>query len=165
MRRNARPPWWHGRRGEWYVVAQFVLIAVVFLCPRTHPGLPAWSATLAGVATVGGALLLVAGVFLLATGVFRLGVNLTPLPYPKTQSTLVRSGPYGVVRHPIYAGLILLAYGWAFLVRGWLTLVYATTLFIFFEVKSAREERWLIEKFPEYLEYQRRVRKLIPFVH
>ena len=48
---------------------------------------------------------------------------------------------------------------------GWLTFVYVAALFVLLDVKSRREERWLVEKFPEYPAYQRRVRKLIPFVY
>jgi protein-S-isoprenylcysteine O-methyltransferase Ste14 len=65
----------------------------------------------------------------------------------------------------MYAGGIVLAFGWALAVHGWLTLVYATVLAIFLDIKSSREERWLVEKFPEYPDYQRRVSKLIPFIH
>jgi hypothetical protein len=35
-------PWWKGARGEWFVVAQVVLIGLVFLGPRTVFGQPAW---------------------------------------------------------------------------------------------------------------------------
>ena len=54
---------------------------------------------------------------------------------------------------------------WALLVQGWLTLGYAALLFVFLDFKSRREEQWLAEKFPAYGDYQRRVRKLIPFVY
>jgi len=64
-----------------------------------------------------------------------------------------------------FSGGIVLAYGWALVVRGWLTLVYATVLFVFLDIKSECEERWLIDKFPDYSDYQRRVRKLIPFIY
>ena len=106
-----------------------------------------------------------AGSCLLLAGLFRLGPNLTSLPFPRRSATLVQTGPYRFVRHPMYAGGIALAYGWALVVRGWLTLVYATALMIFLDIKSTREERWLADKFPEYPDYQRRVRKLIPFIH
>jgi protein-S-isoprenylcysteine O-methyltransferase Ste14 len=162
--RETRPAWWRGTRGEWYVVAQLALMAVVFFGPRTVPGLSAWPAPLAWISLFAGAALMVAGGGLFLAGAFRLGANLTPLPYPKDHATLVQSGPYALVRHPIYAGGIMLAFGWALVVRGWLTLVYAAAILIFFEVKSAREERWLVERFPEYPDYQRRVRKLIPFI-
>ena len=154
---------WRGRRGEWYVVGQFVLFGVVIFGPRTLPGLPQWPASLAVLSVLVGAASMVAGVSLLIAGVYGLGGrNLTPLPYPRERAALVQTGPYSFVRHPIYAAGILLAYGWALAVCGWLTLVYATCLLIFLDIKAAREERWLTGKFPEYPDYQRRVRRLIP---
>ncbi|RPI93163.1 MAG: isoprenylcysteine carboxylmethyltransferase family protein, partial [Chloroflexi bacterium] len=45
------------------------------------------------------------------------------------------------------------------------TLIYAGLLFVFFDIKTRREERWLARKFPEYAGYQQRVRKLIPFIY
>jgi protein-S-isoprenylcysteine O-methyltransferase Ste14 len=141
-------------------------MALLFLGPRTAAGLPAWPRALVGISTFAGLALAVAGSGLLAASIFRLGSgNITPLPRPRTDSTLVRSGPYRYVRHPMYAWGIALAYGWALLVHGWLTLAWATALFVFFEIKVTREERWLAERFSDYPEYQRRVRKLIPFLH
>lgn len=162
---GTHPPWWRGARGEWYVAVQLALMAAVFLGPRTLPGLPAWPAPIARFTKFAGAALMLGGGGLLLAGLFRLGSNLTPLPYPKPNAALVQSGPYRLVRHPIYAGGIVFAYGWALVTLGWLTLVYATVLLIFLDLKSTREERWLAEKFPDYPDYQRRVRKLIPFIH
>jgi protein-S-isoprenylcysteine O-methyltransferase Ste14 len=165
MTQTPRPPWWRGARGEWYFGCQLILMAIVFLGPRTLPGLPDWRAPLARISVFAGVALMLAGSCLLLAGLLRLGSNVTPLPYPKPRATLVRTGPYRLVRHPMYGGGIVLAYGWALVVRGWLTLVYATALLVFLEIKSAREERWLTERFPDYPDYQRRVRKLIPFIH
>jgi protein-S-isoprenylcysteine O-methyltransferase Ste14 len=108
---------------------------------------------------------LLGGSILALAGVLRLGSNLTPLPYPKSDATLVETGPYALVRHPIYSGLILAAFGWALFVHGWLTLSYAIVLLIFFDVKSRIEERWLSEKFTGYAKYRKRIRKLIPWVY
>ena len=101
----------------------------------------------------------------MAAAFFRLGTNLTPLPYPKEKGTLVETGPYALVRHPIYSGAIFMGFGWALWVHGWLTLGYACLLLVFFDVKSRLEERWLSEKFTGYEAYQKRVRKLIPFIY
>jgi protein-S-isoprenylcysteine O-methyltransferase Ste14 len=49
--------------------------------------------------------------------------------------------------------------------HSWLTTAYALLLFIFFAIKSRREERLLEKKFPEYAAYRKRVRRLIPFVY
>jgi protein-S-isoprenylcysteine O-methyltransferase Ste14 len=164
MTSSPRPPWWRGARGEWYVVVQVVLMAAVFFAPRTHPALPAWPAPFARAGTIAGFALMFAGGSLFLAGILRLGRNLTPLPVPRRDATLVETGPYRLVRHPIYAGGILLTYGWALAVHGWLTLVYATVLLIFFDFKSTREERWLTARFPAYPDYQRRVSKLVPFL-
>ncbi|MBK8233228.1 MAG: hypothetical protein IPK72_22280 [Candidatus Eisenbacteria bacterium] len=49
--------------------------------------------------------------------------------------------------------------------HGWLTLAYVLAGWLFIEAKVRREEAWLRERFPDYAAYQRRVRKLIPFVY
>jgi protein-S-isoprenylcysteine O-methyltransferase Ste14 len=109
--------------------------------------------------------LMVVGGVLFVVGLVRLGRGLTPLPYPKDGAELIQTGPFALVRHPIYSGALVLALGWALYVQGWLTLGYVVVLFVFLDVKSRREERWLAEKFPAYAAYQRRVRKLVPFVY
>ena len=154
-----------GRRGEWLVAIQVVLMALVFLGPPTLAGrgrllLPfplAWQ--------FAGTALVLAGVGLLGAGIVALGRSLTPLPYPKADATLVESGPYAVVRHPMYGGGILLGLGWALCVRSWLTLGYVAVLFVFLDGKSRREERWLAAKFSGYESYRRRVRRLVPFLY
>ena len=55
--------------------------------------------------------------------------------------------------------------GWAGWIHGWLTVVYALGLLVFFDAKTRVEERWLKERFSSYAAYQKRVRKLIPFVY
>ncbi|WP_374244257.1 isoprenylcysteine carboxylmethyltransferase family protein [Zoogloea sp.] len=162
----SRPaPWWKGPRGEWYVVAQGGLFALILFGPSSAPGLPAWPRVLAFPAQAVGAMLLALGVTICAAAVLRLGRNLTPLPHPRDDCHLVETGPYGWVRHPIYSGLILAAFGWALIAQGWLTLLWAVVLLVFFDIKSRREERWLMARFPAYASYRKRVRKLIPLIY
>jgi protein-S-isoprenylcysteine O-methyltransferase Ste14 len=162
---GSRPPWWKGSRGEWFVVAQGALFLLVLFGPRHWPGLVTVTAGVALAATVAGIVLLAGGAALALAALLNLGRNLTPLPYPKADGQFVERGAYRLVRHPIYAGGIAAAFGWALLVHGILTLGYAAVLLIFFDVKSRREERWLRAKYPEYESYRKRVRKLIPFVY
>ena len=108
---------------------------------------------------------MVAGGALALAGVSRLGGDLSVLPFPKAGAPLVETGPYAIVRNPIYGGLILAAFGWGLFVNGWLTLLWALMLLVFFDMKSRREERLLCREFPQYAQYQRRVRKLIPWVY
>jgi protein-S-isoprenylcysteine O-methyltransferase Ste14 len=157
--------WWKGTRGEWYVVAQIVLLAWVFFGPRDFPGWILWRKPWDTVSVIAGGMIILAGLALFITAIMHLGSNLTPVPYPKEDGTLIETGPYRFVRHPIYCAVLLIAFGWAFLVHGWLTLGYAIIMLVFFDIKSRREEQWLKAKFPGYGGYQKRVHKLIPFVY
>ena len=160
-----RRSWWKGARGEWLVVGQLLLIGLVFFGPRTVAGLPAWLSPYPDAWPVAGGVLMFAGSALLVAGLVRLGPGLTPLPFPKDGAALIQTGPFALVRHPMYSGGIVLAVGWALCVQSWLTLGYAVALFVFLDAKSRREERWLAEKFPAYATYRRRVRKLVPFIY
>ncbi|MBZ5618161.1 MAG: isoprenylcysteine carboxylmethyltransferase family protein [Acidobacteriia bacterium] len=82
----------------------------------------------------------------------------------KQDHELVRSGPYSVVRHPIYSGLSLAFLGTALAV-GEVRCLIAFVLLVFeFKRKSVLEERFMIEEFgSQYVQYRREVKALIPF--
>jgi len=157
--------WWKGTHGEWFVVAQIIMIVLVFFGPRNIAGWPVLTTYFTWLDLIGGSIILLMGILLLFVAIFRLGPNLTAVPYPKDEGTLIETGPYRLVRHPMYCGGILIAFGWTILVHGWLTLSYTIIMLVFFDFKSRREEQWLKAKFPGYGEYQKRVRKLIPFIY
>lgn len=152
-------------RGTWYLVVQACLLLLVVFGPRSFPGIPEWNASYLRIASLAGAVLMVSGVLLSATGVVTLGRNLTPLPIPKQNAVLVVTGAYRIVRHPIYSGIICIAFGWGVWLGSWLTIGYALLILAFFDSKSRFEERLLDEKFPDYDAYRKRVRKLLPFIY
>lgn len=154
-----------GQRGEWYVVAQFFLFGLIFVAPFvTRPFLP-WPDGWTTAARIIGLALLGTGLLLALAGVLSLGNNLTAVPRPKEGAQMVESGAYRLVRHPIYSGIILGAWGWGFFMASGIALLLALLLFFFFDVKSRREEQWLAETYENYAGYQQRVRKLIPFLY
>lgn len=156
------PPWYRNRRGEVFVVLQGLLFLLLAVGPRHLPGQGPWSAAW----TVWpGVLLLVVGLLFAGAGAWPHGSRLTPFACPKTGSILLERGAYKLVRHPIYSGLCCAALGWALLQRGWLTLGCALLLCLLFDRKATLEERWLLQSFPGYSAYRRRVRKLIPFLY
>lgn len=156
--------WWRNERGEVYVVVQLVLFTLVATGPL-QASWPLVPAVLREPALWTGGLFIVLGVTLAVVSVIVLGRNLSPLPHPKTGASLVKSGPYRLVRHPIYTGLILAAVGWALFTNTLLTFGYALALVALFDVKSRREERQLQKQFSEYAAYQGRTKRLIPFIY
>ncbi len=148
-----------GRRGEGWFLLQMILFGIILVAPAITPlTFPPWMQGL-------GALLLAAGGVFGTWGMVALGRNLTPFPKPIEGGELVTNGPYAWVRHPIYTGLILGTLGWALLRANLIGVGLAAALFIFFDLKSRWEERWLVEAYPGYAQYQRRVRKLIPWIY
>jgi protein-S-isoprenylcysteine O-methyltransferase Ste14 len=80
---------------------------------------------------------------------------------------IVDSGPYGLVRHPIYTGLILGGWAVAGIRATPLTLLGALLITIGFALKAKVEERFLAAELGEadYVDYRRRVPMLVPFLH
>lgn len=159
---GGRRPDPRGGRGEGWVAAQFALVGAILRAPRVGPP---WPRPLARLARGLGATLLAGGGYVLARAFLDLGPNLTPLPKPKEDGRLVRHGLYARVRHPVYAGVILLAFGWSLATASTSRLLLAAALIAFFDAKANREEAWLLQKFPEYAAYRAEVEKLLPGVY
>ncbi|MEI6209236.1 MAG: isoprenylcysteine carboxylmethyltransferase family protein [Desulfuromonadales bacterium] len=152
-------------RGEWYLVVQAGLFLLLIVGPHSFKWMSEWRSPCTWISSLAGCILLLAGILLATCGALNLGRNLTPLPLPKENATLVVSGAYRFVRHPIYSGITFMAFGWGLWLHSWLTIGYALLLFAFFDGKSRFEERMLEERFPEYSAYRKRVRKLLPYVY
>jgi protein-S-isoprenylcysteine O-methyltransferase Ste14 len=125
---------------------------------------PDWSGLLRLAGVVGGIALIVVGLVLTVRGVVDLGAAMTPLPRPRDDAELVETGAYALVRHPVYGGLILVAFGWAIVRASVIAIALAAALAAFFGLKSAREERWLEARYPGYAAYRARTRRFIPWI-
>lgn len=94
--------------------------------------------------------------FVLAAWASRsLGRSMTALPVPKDGGRLVQEGPYRFLRHPIYVGAALF-FGGLSLVFSVYGVVLTAVLALFWVAKARKEERHLLERFPEYADYRRR---------
>lgn len=125
-----------------------------------------WSSGPPGPAMIAVALVcLGAGAICGSAGALALGRNLTPFPGPGRAGTLVQTGVYGLMRHPLYTAVTCAALGWALLRVSWPAGLATAALFVFFNLKARYEERLLIEKFPDYTAYARRVKRFIPWIY
>jgi protein-S-isoprenylcysteine O-methyltransferase Ste14 len=152
-----------GPRGEGWVALQIVLLPLVALSGVVTGG--SLQGPLASLAVLTGVALMTGGAVLLGKGLLDLGRNLTPVPRPRADAQLVETGIYSLVRHPIYGGIILTAFGWALVATSLLTLLLALLLAAFFDLKSRREEVWLSDHYVGYRTYITRTRRFIPRVY
>lgn len=90
------------------------------------------------------------------------GRKLTPLPEPNPALGLQRTGVYAVIRHPMYTGLLLSAFGLAILAQKPLAIAAAGALTVFFNLKAREEERRLRRCYPDYADYQRATGRFLP---
>jgi protein-S-isoprenylcysteine O-methyltransferase Ste14 len=76
---------------------------------------------------------------------------------------VVAKGPYRIVRHPMYAGVILGVLGLPLALGSWWALIPAGLLSGLFVVRTALEDRMLLQQLPGYVEYAQRTRhRLLP---
>jgi protein-S-isoprenylcysteine O-methyltransferase Ste14 len=93
-----------------------------------------------------------------------LGRNWSPRPAMKEHHEFVTTGPYAYVRHPIYAGIMLAALG-SVLTGNIFGIGMFVIIFIVFALRMDKEEKIMLELFPrQYPEYQKRTKRLVPFV-
>jgi protein-S-isoprenylcysteine O-methyltransferase Ste14 len=148
------------QRGGLWVFAQLLLMGALVVC-----GIIFASPQRSGIVTGAGIVLLALSGAVALASALSLGRGLTPCLRPRSESRLVCSGVYSVVRHPIYTSVMAAGFGWALLRQSWPAFVVALLLVPFFAAKASGEERWLRAQFPEYAEYSQRVRRFIPWLY
>ncbi len=152
--------WLDNRRGEWWLLAQLLLIAAHLLPAWPAPGSwgYAWPLPLA----LSGAVLLLVGLVLALQAFLRLGSSLTPLPEPMADAALVTTGPYGRCRHPLYQAVLLCSLGMVLILGSLLHLALLLALGAVLGGKARREERSLERCHPDYSAYRGTTPAIIP---
>lgn len=111
-----------------------------------------------------GLVLFLAGLGLAVWARLYIGRNWGTPMSQKDDPELVTSGPYRWIRHPIYSGIILAMIGTAVALSP-LWLVPVAILGAYFIYSATREERYMVERFPDtYPAYKRSTKMLIPFL-
>ena len=131
------------------------LIDPVYMAWAAVP-LPVW------LRWTGVGLALIAG--LLLVWMFRtLGRNLTDTVVTRKQHTLVTTGPYRWVRHPLYTSAALVIVGNSLVAANWFIFVVGCVALLLLVIRTRKEEQNLIARFgDDYRNYMQRTGRFVP---
>jgi protein-S-isoprenylcysteine O-methyltransferase Ste14 len=109
--------------------------------------------------------LLLAGMLFAGWARFSLGGNWSSSVTLKQDHTLVRSGPYRIVRHPIYTGLLVALLGTAIALGPLRCFVGVALAAVGWKIKSITEEALMMQQFgDQYTRYRLQVKALVPYI-
>ncbi len=142
-------------------VASIALIAMYIVSPLDHrfgwSFVPAWLALIADALVVLGFY----GFFL----PFRENASAAATVRVESDQRVISTGPYAVVRHPMYAAAVPLFLATPLALASWWGLIPAALLIATLVSRLLDEERYLARNLPGYTDYQRKVRtRLVPGV-
>jgi protein-S-isoprenylcysteine O-methyltransferase Ste14 len=146
----------------------FIAITVGISCAALLNGIPEFffpGGRTVPVFLIGIAILL-GGMALRFWSVFTLGAAFRTTVETHADQKVVSHGPYRLIRHPSYSGWLLICCGYGIALQNWLSLLMAGLLPLLALLYRIRvEEATLAASFgSEYIEYQKRTKKLIPWI-
>ena len=160
-----RARWRESRRTAVWNRAPVVLGIALMVWPRLAPPILNRPLLPAGPGLpILGTLLVAAGLVFAVWARWHLGGNWSGEVTVKEGHTLIRSGPYRLVRHPIYSGVLLALIGTALAIGSARGFVATALILAGFVVKLHIEEARMRETFPEYADYCRSTARLVPGV-
>jgi len=105
-----------------------------------------------------GILIIIIAFIIMLVSIKDLGRNLSPFPRPINNSNLVTKGIYRFTRHPMYYSLIFISIG-VFIIKLSIYYLFLTiSLALIIKFKIALEEKYLMNKFKNYLLYKNEVK-------
>jgi len=105
-----------------------------------------------------GILIIIIAFIIMLVAIKDLGRNLSPFPKPINNSNLVTTGIYRFTRHPMYYSLIFISIGVFIIKLSIYYLILTISLALIIKFKIALEEKYLMNKFKNYLLYKNDVK-------
>ncbi len=146
-------------KGEWYLFTQIFLILLHLIPP--YPKINHIAFSINTFCIIFGLAISILGLFIVIKAFIDLGENLTPLPYPMNESSLIKNNSYQNVRHPLYQGLLFISLGISIFSLSLIHLSLLISLSYILKIKALKEEEILKMKFPEYKKYIKEVPAII----
>ena len=145
-------------KGNLLVLAQFVLIGLLIFVPSSGLNTGVFSYFLSALSLTS----LFIGFVILAFSALALGKSLTAHPIPGKNAVLVTDGLYRFVKHPIYSGLILAAFGLTITGGFFPHIIFFILLVLLLNYKASFEEKLLASTYAGYAEYSKKTGRFIP---
>jgi protein-S-isoprenylcysteine O-methyltransferase Ste14/rhodanese-related sulfurtransferase len=114
--------------------------------------------------TIIGALVGLGGLALGLLSFKALGRNFRVFAAPRRSGTLITTGVYSKIRHPMYIAVIAAVGGYALAFSSLYSIPFWIGCAVFYCLKAVKEEQLLLAKYPEYAEYRYRTWRLIPYI-
>jgi len=116
---------------------------------------------------IAGLMLYVTGYLLMAWALIRLGLNYQlGGSTPRSEDKMVAGGPYNLIRHPMYTAALTISLGLACLTQSWAFFGVSAIYLVLILLLIPMEEDGLRKAYGEqYVVYQKKARKLIPFIY
>jgi len=140
-------------KGKILVTIQFTCLVLLMIVTNWLV-LPWWSFLLLGISGF---------LAFWAMAVMKLG-NFNIVPYPVVNGNLVTSGPYSVIRHPMYTSIFIFAFALLAGQFDYIKLIVSLVLVAGLVVKMIYEEGLLSQQFTDYKTYMQKTKRIIPFV-
>ncbi len=145
-----------GTMTGFFIVYYFVLISNAGIIPVKN-------INTARALAAAGTFMIFSGCIMNILGRFNLGKNWADQIKIYKEQSLVQSGMYKYVRHPLYASLFVMFYGGCLVYRSLPGFAMVTFIFVPFMYYRAKQEEMLLkEKFPEYENYKRKTGMFLP---
>ena len=146
-------------KGEWYLFSQIFIILLHLIPP--YPKTKYIEYSINNFCIIIGLGISILGLIIVIKAFIDLGENLTPLPYPMNESSLIKNNSYQNTRHPIYKGLLIISLGICILTLSLIHLTLLISLAYILKKKALKEEEMLKIKFPGYKKYIKEVPAII----
>lgn len=155
------PSWWKG------AIMRVAIVGTIFLLFK----IPSLKRLLVHYNSSPDIMVAIAGVVLCGMGLafaiwarVYLGANWGMPMSLKENPELITAGPYKLVRHPIYSGMLLAMFGSALTNGlGWFVVFIIVSIYFLFSAKA--EEKIMAEQFPDqYPAYKKHTKMLIPYI-
>ena len=159
---------WRAPGFRWTFLWMVIVIILVshFLPKKNIPHFNIIVSASSSFPQIAGLVLTIIGLFIAIIARKMLADNWSSNVELKKDHTLITTGIYKYVRHPIYTGIIFMGIGTIAVVQSIITVFFYVIVTVFLIYKFKKEEQLLLKHFPkEYPEYMKKTKALIPFIY